>query len=195
MKTLPSLTLILGVCLTFLTEAQTTAPGTLQVKGKVVDPEGRPVEGAVVEVHRQDPGSRAYLVDEMELQQRLTTRADGSFGFTSPRSSLLVLARKEGLAAAWSRFMPAPGAEQRLVLGKGSVLAGVVLDEAQQPVSGADVSVSAAILDVNPPDRTLRRLEYVWGRPEGRPGVASVPEPRWAAVSGSRVSPPMRQPS
>jgi len=138
MKTLLQLLVWLGAAAAF-----TVHPGTFPLAGKVVDAEGRPVAGAVVECYEYGRGL-PFPSAEMEMRQRTTTDTNGAFELRGVRARVVLLARKPGLAAAWHQLIATPGAEQRLTLVSPAVLAGVVVDEKDQPVAGAQVSVAIA---------------------------------------------------
>jgi hypothetical protein len=137
-KTLPHLLVWLGAAATF-----TTHPGTFPLTGNVVDADGRPVAGAVVERCEAGEGLTGCWW-EMESRERTTTDVAGAFQLRATRTCVTLLVRKPGLARAWQQFMATPGAKTHLTLTPPTVLAGVVMDEADRPVAGAHVSVTMA---------------------------------------------------
>lgn len=149
---------LFGSALALSTPAETNAPPAFRLAGKVVDSEGRPVAGATVERYEFGPVA-PFPREGMELKQRATTDATGAFEFQFARASTLLLARKPGLAPAWNdlwnpeRDLP----EQRLVLTTPSTLSGVVMNEADQPVSDAEVFVALAFREI-PLENGVRRF-------------------------------------
>ena len=163
MKTLQTLALVFGATLAFSAQAQNSTvtvlrdviqratshnadwdvitPETLPLMGKVVDAAGEPVTGAVVERYEYDR-SQPYLPSELEMRERVTTDANGSFELRGARATMTLLAQKPGFAPAWHQWSPVRDTDVRLVLTPPSVLAGVVVDEADKPVVEAEVSVA-----------------------------------------------------
>jgi uncharacterized GH25 family protein len=124
--------------------AQTNTAETFPLTGKVVDINGRGVAGAVVERDQPDRAQPGWGTSP-ESRERVTTDANGGFEFRSERRLVGLLARKPGLAPAWIQFTARPGVDQRLILGPPGILTGVVVDETDKPVSGAEVHVAFAI--------------------------------------------------
>jgi hypothetical protein len=120
---------------------------TFSLTGKVVDSTGQPVAGAVVELYEYDQ-SLAVRSDGMILRERATSDASGAFELQVNRVPTVLLARKPGWAPAGKEFTPEPGAEPRLTLTVPGVLAGVVVDEADKPVAGVQVTVAFGYLEV-----------------------------------------------
>jgi protocatechuate 3,4-dioxygenase beta subunit len=156
MKTLHHLLFGLGTA-----AALTAHAAAFPLTGKVLDAEGRPVAGAVIERHEYSRLPSAS--GEMEMRQRTTTDANGAFELGATRTYTVLLARKPGLAPAWKQFTPGPGAEQRLILTAPTVLAGVVVDEADQPVAGAQVSVAMAYSETTE-EGGGRQFQYLSGQ-------------------------------
>jgi Carboxypeptidase regulatory-like domain len=168
MNALQKTTVALGVLLAFAVKAETNTPGSLPVKGKTVDAEGHSVAGVVV----QQYGYRQLLINRFELEagQQATSDANGDFELQISRASALpqarvfLIARKPGLAAAWTQFMAVSGTDPRLVLTPSSFLAGKVVDEADKPVTGADVSVAMAYAET-PGEGSNRSFNYLSDKP------------------------------
>ena len=119
----------------------------LKFSGTVTDGAGNTVTGATVEYWRYE-GNFAQPGDP-ELEKQITTGADGAYAFQVSRGLGFLLARKPGLAPAWKQlgqpFNRRGQTDNTLVLTPPGTLAGIVLDESNQPVAKAKVSVEMAI--------------------------------------------------
>jgi protocatechuate 3,4-dioxygenase beta subunit len=132
------------VALALAAVAQPNAENATAIAGTVVDEAGRPVEGASVEVHSPTDGS-AFAVSGLQLDHRVVTDDKGAFKIDSPTGRfVLLLARQPGFAPTWRQFVRGAAEAPTLVLPSPSVLAGIVVDETEQPVGGAEVSVYLA---------------------------------------------------
>jgi RNA polymerase sigma factor (sigma-70 family) len=119
------------------------AVATIEVRGRVVDSDGKPVSGA--RLYLDSPG-----FTEMEYPVRATSRADGRFRFTIPRSELdqadrgnappQVMAAAEGHGCNWTPIAPA-GEELTLRLVRDLPINGRILDIDGVPVRGAKLTV------------------------------------------------------
>ena len=132
---------------------KTAVPGAqkFNCSGIVTDAAGKPLAGATVEYWHYE-GNR-FMAVHAELKKKITTRADGQFVFQVSRESGILLARKTRLAPAWKQmnqqYGSGPGADEHLVLTPPTILAGVVLDNSNQPVAHAKVCVAMATSDVS----------------------------------------------
>ena len=133
---------ILGAGVLSGAQTATNLATTIAYTGIVVDSEGRPVPGAKVDYYRVK--ARAWAPGEYILVQSTTTETNGRFELRLTRESTVVVVSKTGLAPSWRRWSPKPGATERFVLPAPGTLAGVVVDEANQPVPDAEVWVSTA---------------------------------------------------
>ena len=126
--------------------AGTNAPGTLRCAGTVVDADGKPVAGALVECYQSGGLARQFGGVDMEVKQRVTTGTNGAYEFQVSPGAPMLLARKPGLAPAWiQHWNPVSDMTgEHLVLTPPTTLAGVVVDEADKPVADAEVWVSTA---------------------------------------------------
>jgi Carboxypeptidase regulatory-like domain len=127
-------------------QAGTNAAGTFRCAGIVVDADGKPVAGAVVECFPYAGGGRPFGAANMEAKQRVTTGTNGAFELPLSPGSTVLLARKEGLAPGWTQYWN-PTKDlmvERIVCTPPTTLAGVVKDEADKPVGDAEVWISAA---------------------------------------------------
>jgi len=127
-------------------QAGTNAPGIFRYAGTVVDADGKPVAGAVVECYPYGGVGWPSVGADMKANQRVTTGTNGTFEFPLSPGSTVLFARKPGLAPAWTQYWnPTKDlTEERLVCTPPTTLAGVVVDEADKPVADAEVWVSTA---------------------------------------------------
>jgi protocatechuate 3,4-dioxygenase beta subunit len=143
MKTFLKFSLPLALMLTFHVRAATN--DAAKFSGTVVDAQGSPVAGATVVCYQYSSRTGPGPV-EMEARQRATTDGQGAFEFPTFQGQAVVLVTKTGAAPTWrSWYLGAPDEAQKIVLGASSVLAGVVVDDAGQPVADAEVWVLAAL--------------------------------------------------
>jgi len=134
--------------------------------GTVTDAAGNPLAGATVEYWRY--AGISSVPTEPERKKQLTTAADGAYEFEVSRDTGFLLARKPGLAPAWQmlnqRYLSSRGTDQKLVLTPPGALAGGLLDESNQPVAGAEVSVSMAFSEQSLANGG-RTFNYLTGKP------------------------------
>jgi uncharacterized GH25 family protein len=148
-------------------QAQTGSSAPLSIQGVTVDAGGHPVPGVQVRQYgyRQSPGTRF----ELQLGEEATSDANGQFELKLSRASVLpqapgfLVARKTGLAAAWTQFVAVAGSQPKLVLTPSSFLAGQVVDETDKPVPNAEVSVLMAYSET-PGDNAGRSFSYLSDR-------------------------------
>jgi len=150
-------------------QASTNATGTFRCAGTVVDADGKPVVGAVVECYRYGGGAWSFGWGDMEAKQSVTTGTNGAFELLVSPGYTILLARKAGLAPAWKQISnPAQDqTQERLVCTPPTTLAGVVVDEADKPVADAEVWVSAAYSE-----KLLENGRKSYGYLRGKPGRA-----------------------
>jgi hypothetical protein len=142
-----------------------TTNAAFHFSGRVVDAEGHPVAGAIVaryeyaEAYLSRPGA------DWELKQQVTTSPAGSFDLALPRTQAVFLVTKAGLAPAWRQSWNARQdlTNQQLVATSPKALAGVVVDEADKPVSDAQVYLSLAITETALPGGA-RTFNYLSGK-------------------------------
>jgi protocatechuate 3,4-dioxygenase beta subunit len=124
-----------------------TAGDMVKVSGTVTDAAGKPLAGATVE-YWDYPGP----MNEWQKKNQSVTRADGAFAVEETRSTGFLLARRTGLAPAWKQLTPqinpAGETDVRLALTPPSTLAGVVVDESNQPVTNAEVFAAIAVNEI-----------------------------------------------
>jgi protocatechuate 3,4-dioxygenase beta subunit len=147
-------------------QATTNSAKTLRIAGTVVDAGGKPTAGAMVECYQYDRDEAPFARRDLKPKQRLTTGADGAFEFRASPETILVLARKVGLAPAWAYHwnFTRDITDERLVFGPPTTLAGVVVDERDKPVAGAQVWVSTAYAE-KPTEEEGMAYAYIAGRP------------------------------
>jgi RNA polymerase sigma factor (sigma-70 family) len=132
----------------------------LAVRGRVLDPDGKPVAGAKLYLHDSKLGDRDYLV-------RATSGEDGRFEFTAARPAGRVMAVAGGFGCAWAPVGETDGGrELTLRLVKDVPVSGRVLDREGRPVAGARVRV--AELAAYPGEDLAKMIEHFSNR--GWPG-------------------------
>jgi protocatechuate 3,4-dioxygenase beta subunit len=153
--------------------ADAGSPGEITIPGKVTDARGTPVEGAQVMLYQViaeegGSGSRYRAVVEK------TTGADGTFTLMVPQggepqkpNSGYVAARKKGLALGWDSWRAQVHARVDLVLAEAKDLAGEVVDENGQPVTGAEVRIMAAMTGNIPGRRYLASPAFLSATTDG----------------------------
>jgi Carboxypeptidase regulatory-like domain len=142
MKAVQKFSLLLALALMFNWHA--TAADAAKFSGTIVDAQGNPVAGAVVECYQYSPRMFAGPMD-MEMKQHVTADAQGAFEFPMFNGMAMVLATKDGFAPGWQSWYSIPQEPQKIVLNARATLAGMVVDDAGQPVVDAEVWVSSAL--------------------------------------------------
>ena len=160
MKTLLKFSLLLALALAFNLRAATN--DVAKFSGTVVDAQGNPVAGATVVCYQYSSRMNFGRV-EMEAKQHAKTDGQGAFEFPTFQGQAVVLVTKAGFAPTWRTwYLAAPEEAQKIVLGASSVLAGVVVDDAGQPVADAEVSVPAALnktaTDISQPNDVFGKM-------------------------------------
>lgn len=124
---------------------------TARVRGTVVDADGQSLVGARVTVASRPtvPGSGGRLVMGRAIEREATTLAEGDFEVIDvPPGEATIRAMAEGFAPGTSRTIEVPASREgmprevrdlRLVLERGAVLEGRVLDAEDDPVAHAMV--------------------------------------------------------
>jgi hypothetical protein len=86
--------------------------------------------------------------EEPQLTQHAVTSANGSFSLLPSPGATLAVVKRPGLATAWKTWSSLhENSSDPVVLTAPSPLAGIVLDEHNRPVAGAEVWVTEAIID------------------------------------------------
>jgi len=120
--------------------------GQITCTGKVIDEQGRPIAGARVSLYEMfyGDGSSSH---ETRLAGDVTTDMEGAFSFSSNAESDgfrygYIVAEKEPLALGVGNWPMRQDEEVEIKLGRAQELAGIVIDQSDKPVSGAEVSIS-----------------------------------------------------
>jgi RNA polymerase sigma factor (sigma-70 family) len=159
---------------------------TVEVRGRVLDPRGRPVAGAKLYLAKASD----VTADDLPAAPQATSRADGRFRFTVARSALdqpeadgpqaQVMAVAPGFGCAWAQVGPA-GREITLRLVNDVPIRGRILDPDGQPVVGAKLTVFGLSAAKN--EDLSRYVQGVrTGVPEGLPKFWRGPLPGRPAV-------------
>jgi protocatechuate 3,4-dioxygenase beta subunit len=155
MKIQRHLDLGLAVFLTLGQMAEADTATTFRLKGTVQDASGSPLPDAVVEhqILEAGPGSLPGLTSTTaarETQAQVNTGPDGTFELALSQGLTVVLVRKPGFAPAWKQFWNLKAdVEEQFVLTPPSTLGGTVVDENEQPVKGAEVFASMALIETS----------------------------------------------
>lgn len=145
--------------------------GSSRVAGVVVDPTGRPVQGATVRLGA--PRSAMQLVRGLESRSlrrgafsaSTTSERDGSFEVEVPDGEIFgIRAFEDDFAPSAFANVAAGAADLRLELQIGGIIEGRVVDEQRQPIPGATVELSC--------ESETRRMTT---DPEGAFAFAGVP--------------------
>lgn len=112
----------------------------IHFSGKVVDADGAPIEGAKVRFYT---GSS----QDARLTGDTATGTDGTFSFDAPAKRDgyrygYIVAEKGELAIGLANWRMRKDEETEIKLGPAKELAGVVVDENDNPVSGARINIS-----------------------------------------------------
>lgn len=159
-----SFSVALGLMFGFSAWGESADTQGFRYVGTTVDSKGQPVAGAVVSVYQPDAVT-ATRSGDLVLKQKTTADTNGEFEITFDRTTTTIVAQKPGLAPAWRMWRPGiRDAQNRFVLTTPAVLAGVVVDEADHPVAGAEVFVSTTFDEI-PLENGSRSYAYLEGRP------------------------------
>lgn len=141
----------------FAADADSTSTRT--VKGTVVDVDGKPMPGITIEalVHQQGAFSGKYVPGKTT-----TAGSDGTFTLQCGTQGNMLLARKDRALLSWLELQPGQN-EVKLITPGSSFLAGKVVDEKGEPVAGAEVFPSMALLQIRQGRNTTHG--YLGGKP------------------------------
>lgn len=131
--------------------------------GKVVDAQGQPITDAKVKLYKLtvNPATLSY---DIKLAQELATKEDGAFTIKTETGSdefslAIILAQKEELALDWANWGLRENLDVEIKLGQAKILAGTVVDEADNPVVGAEVRILMLVVGEAPRPRYLIGVE------------------------------------
>lgn len=126
----------------------TARAGTKKVTctGKVLDAQGEPIAGVKVTAYEEHSDGIAGNILLRQVGE-VTTKGDGAFVFTTEKKPVRgsfffrshIVATKQGLALGWAQWSMREDAEKNIELGKPEKLEGLIVDEAGQPIAGAEV--------------------------------------------------------
>jgi len=136
-------------------------PKKITYSGKLVDEKGQPIAGAKVSLHEISYGGTTYAY-EVRLIEQVTTEADGGFALkvaaqTDVFRQAVTIAEKEGLAIGWDNWDMRQDKQQDIRLGQPKQLSGLVVDENNNPIADAEVSISYALAGEGDNRRYLAR--------------------------------------
>jgi len=155
--------LCLGLTIIFvagLAPARSEQAKQITCTGKVVDEQGRPLAGAKVTFSEMVYDETTYSYD-MKLISKVITEADGAFSFSTRAESDVyrygyIVTEKDGLALGFDNWRIRDGdKELQIKLGRPKELAGIVVDQSDKPISGAQVSISLLVIGEGEKRRTL----------------------------------------
>ena len=118
--------------------------------GKVINAESQPITDVKVSLYEYDS----------KLAAEVTTEADGAFSFSISAESDsyrygYIVAEKEGRALGCGNWDMKKDKALEIKLGQAKELAGVVVDQSDEPVSGAQVSISMLLIGEGEEQRRL----------------------------------------
>ncbi len=127
-------------------EAKEPPETLLHCTGKVVSPDGQPVEGVAVTFYLFEYYTTSTLYDVVKAGEH-TTGAEGTFAFDVGKKEDsnrygLIIAQKENYALGWTNWNVNQDEDVAIKLTRQAApLAGMVVDEADQPIPDATVSI------------------------------------------------------
>lgn len=138
------------VCLVLASGVAAAKPGSAIVRGRVLDPNGKPVPGARLYLMRL-PKAEMKSNEDIDLSQQTQTDAKGCFRFELPRSDtdfyrpLAILAAADGYGVDWSELArDGSDADLTLQLVEDQPIAGRILSTEGKPLAGVRVRVQSA---------------------------------------------------
>jgi protocatechuate 3,4-dioxygenase beta subunit len=156
--------------------------------GKVIDKEGKPIAGVKVSFYDKKANQESSYVAELQEETRITS-IGGDFVFKSQKPTTgniyrmgIIVAEKEGLALGWANWNFREGDfSVDIKLTEPKILAGIVVDEEDKPVAGAEVRLGMLILPDKPQPRYLTgvgQLDFLVTQTdaEGRFAFTALPE-------------------
>ncbi len=176
------------------------ADDAAKFSGTVMDAQGKPVAGATVDCY-QYPSRMAAGPMDLEAKQHVTTDGQGVFEFPMFNGMGLVVVKKAGFAPGWRDWYSTPQEPQKIILNTSSALAGVVVDDAGQPVAEAEVWVASALnktmTDIGQPNylfgKIARDLFSVRTSGDGKFRIENFPADAQAILSVKKSGKALRQ--
>ncbi len=127
------------------------APQRVTCSGKVVDDAGKPVAGAKVTLYQLMPDAGGQELKKAAAEEQIT-KEDGGFSFSAETLADkqyqfgMLIARKDGFAISWDNWDIRKDKTTELAMSKPYSLRGIVVDDADKPVVGAEVRISMLLL-------------------------------------------------
>ncbi|MHB1421837.1 MAG: sigma-70 family RNA polymerase sigma factor [Gemmataceae bacterium] len=157
------------------------APETVAIHGRVLDPDGKPIQGARLYWPRL-PKTPVRSEDDIEFTQPAKSDADGRFRFELPTADLRaeqkfpVLAAADGFGVDWAELPKADApAELTLRLVKDQPIEGRIISTEGKPLAGVRVR---ALGVSKPPQERLDDFLTLWKNDwqKARQQIASPPQ-------------------
>ena len=127
------------------------APQKIICSGKVVDDANKPVAGAKVTLYQLMPDVGGQELKKATTEEQIT-KEDGGFSFSAETPAdkqyqfAMLIARKDGFAIGWDNWDMRKDKTTELALSKPYTLRGIVVDDADKPVVGAEVRISMLLI-------------------------------------------------
>lgn len=123
----------------------------ISCNGKVIDDANKPVAGAKVTLCQLMPDVEGQGLKKITTEEQIT-KEDGSFSFSAEplagkqNQFATLIARKEGLSIGWDNWDMRQDKTTTLSMSKPYTLRGIVVDDSNRPVAGAEVRISILLL-------------------------------------------------
>jgi len=140
------------------------APKKTTCSGKVVDDANKLVAGAKVTLYQLMPDVGEQDPKKATTEEQIT-KEDGSFSFSAGTLSdkqyqfAMLIARKEGFAIGWDNWDMRKDKTTMLPMSKPYTLSGIIVDDANKPIVGAEVRISMLLL--GDPKGGLEKYRYL----------------------------------
>jgi uncharacterized GH25 family protein len=127
-------------------------PQKISCRGKVVDDANKPVAGAKVTLYQLMPDVSGQELKRGATEEEQITGEDSSFSFSAEALAdrqyrfAMLIARKEGLSIGWDNWDIRKDKTTTLTMSKPYMLRGIVVDDVNKPVAGAEVRISMLLL-------------------------------------------------
>jgi len=156
----------LALLVGFVSNLTAQEANKISCAGKVINAESEPIAGAKVMLYEMGIDPAIFKV-ELKQSDEMITKADGAFRFTveasqsTTRAMALIVAERKGLALGWANWELKEDIEVEIKLDQAKILAGMVVDEVDNPVVGAEVRVLVLLMGEAPRPRYLIGVEPV----------------------------------